>query len=291
MVAYAPVQLSPVFTFAAYLIVARINGTVLDTTRVFTSISLLTILNNPLQAILQSIPGLASAIGCINRIQTHLETETRSDHRLEMPSSTRISTSQSDPAMKSGDIELEQMHPKAFESIPSININTSDAISIYDGNFGWQENGAPVLTGISLRIPRGRLTMLVGPVNSGKTTLLKVFLGETPSFKGFVYVSQLEMSFCDQTPWLINDSVQKNIIGHNELDVDWYNSVVSACVIDEDLKNFPQGDQTIVGSNGISLSGGQKSRVVCISIALPYPTRNSLSFPTTISIILKLPNN
>lgn len=104
--------------------------------------------------------------------------------------------------------------------------------------------------------------MFIGPVASGKTTLLKALLGETPSSKGFVHISTLDFSFCDQTPWLLSQSVQKNVLGFGTLEPEWYNSVIHACALDEDIALFPLKDQTLIGSNGISLSGGQKQRLV-----------------------------
>jgi ATP-binding cassette, subfamily C (CFTR/MRP), member 1 len=76
----------------------------------------------------------------------------------------------------------------------------SEAILVRSGAFGWKKGEPPVLQDINLSISRSQFTILVGPVASGKTTLLKGLLGETPSSKGFVHVSTLDFSFCDQTP-------------------------------------------------------------------------------------------
>jgi ATP-binding cassette, subfamily C (CFTR/MRP), member 1 len=65
----------------------------------------------------------------------------------------------------------------------------------------------------------------------------------------------------DQTPWLLSQSTQKNILGFANLNTEWYNAVVHACTLGNDIRLFPLGDQTLVGSNGISLSGGQKLRL------------------------------
>ena len=55
--------------------------------------------------------------------------------------------------------------------------------------------------------------------------------------------------------------MQKNILGFANSDSEWYNAVMHACALDEDVRLFPLGDQTLIGSNGISLSGGQKQRL------------------------------
>lgn len=137
-----------------------------------------------------------------------------------------------------------------------------DIINIRSGTFGWKNDGASVLQDINLSIKRLQLTIVIGPVASGKTTLLKAFLGETPSSKGFIHVSTLDFAFCDQTPWLLSQTVQSNVIGFDNFDPEWYKEVINACALNEDIALFPLGDQTLIGSNGISLSGGQKQRLV-----------------------------
>jgi ATP-binding cassette subfamily C (CFTR/MRP) protein 1 len=100
-------------------------------------------------------------------------------------------------------------------------------------------------------------------VGSGKSTLLQALLGEVTTQKGFLNVSSVEsMAYCAQTPWLINKSIQENILGVSVFDEPWYKEVLSSCALFEDLKYLPAGDKTLVGSRGVTLSGGQKQRIV-----------------------------
>lgn len=55
--------------------------------------------------------------------------------------------------------------------------------------------------------------------------------------------------------------MRDNILGFSSLDSEWYNTVIDAVALRSDFATFSQGDQTIVGTNGITLSGGQKQRV------------------------------
>jgi len=73
------------------------------------------------------------------------------------------------------------------------------------------------------------------------------------------------MAFCAQTPWLVNKSIQQNILGQSLFDATWYTEVVRACALVEDFGSYPAGDRTLVGSKGITLSGGQKQRIVRLS--------------------------
>ena len=72
------------------------------------------------------------------------------------------------------------------------------------------------------------------------------------------------MSYCSQSPWLLNTSIQQSITGLTEqsaVDEQWYRSVITACALDEDISYFPNGDQSVIGSRGFTLSGGQKQRL------------------------------
>ena len=144
-----------------------------------------------------------------------------------------------------------------------------DAINVVDASFAWKRSGPPVLRHINMNLKSSHLTMIVGPVASGKSTLLKAILGEVHNLAGSVCVASRDISFCDQTPWLRNTTVQQNILGFSSFDSYWYSAVLRACALESDLSQLPDGDQTLIGSNGITLSGGQKQRVVSAEIIRP----------------------
>jgi ATP-binding cassette, subfamily C (CFTR/MRP), member 1 len=112
--------------------------------------------------------------------------------------------------------------------------------------------------------------MVVCPVVSGKSRLCKALLGEIPYSRGQVIMRTgvREIGYCDQTPFLSNKTIKDNIIGFSPFDEKRYAKVIDATMLAYDLSILPQGDETRVGSNGISLSGGQKQRVA-IARALP----------------------
>lgn len=135
-------------------------------------------------------------------------------------------------------------------------------VTISGGKFGW-DHKADSLTDINLSIPKGQLSMIIGPIASGKSTLCKVFLGEAMRSDGlFTLASQSRrIGYCDQNPFLTNETIKKNILGFSPYDPLRYNSVIEATMLAADLMKLPQGDETKIGSNGLSLSGGQKQRV------------------------------
>lgn len=77
-----------------------------------------------------------------------------------------------------------------------------------------------VLSDVNITIESESVVFVLGPIGSGKTTLLKAILGELPCASGSIHVSSKDMSFCSQTPWLLNTTVRKNICGLGDEAVD-----------------------------------------------------------------------
>ena len=69
------------------------------------------------------------------------------------------------------------------------------------------------------------------------------------------------LGYAAQEPWLFNGSVRDNILFGLEYEEEWYQKVVDACCLREDVEQLSMGDMTLVGERGVSLSGGQKARV------------------------------
>lgn len=141
-------------------------------------------------------------------------------------------------------------------------LRDGSAVQLQSAEFGWDAKADPLLRSIDLNIAWGKLTMITGPIASGKTTLLKGILGETPVCRGTVQLASHSIAFCDQNPWLANDTLRANILGTSHFEASRYNQVIDACALKQDIERFDKGDQVIVGSNGLGLSGGQKQRVV-----------------------------
>ena len=69
------------------------------------------------------------------------------------------------------------------------------------------------------------------------------------------------ISYASQEPWIFDGSVKSNIVFVEDFDEQRYNQVVEVCALERDFKLLPQGDATIVGERGSSLSGGQRARI------------------------------
>ncbi|XP_054166952.1 ATP-binding cassette sub-family C member 9-like [Oppia nitens] len=142
-----------------------------------------------------------------------------------------------------------------------------------------------VLNNINIAIPKDKLTLIVGPVGSGKSSLLAAITGEMIRISGEVNWCQLNtfIGYVGQNPWLINTSLQENITFGSPLLHKRYNKVLKACALETDIKILPNGDQTEIGERGINLSGGQKDRIG-LARAL-YSYANTLILDDTLSAL------
>jgi ABC-type multidrug transport system fused ATPase/permease subunit len=127
------------------------------------------------------------------------------------------------------------------------------------------------------------LVAVVGAVGSGKSSFIGALLGNMYLHEGSVEVRG-SIAFCDQTPWILNSTVEGNILFGAQKNQLRFDLAVKAACLDEDLKILPAGINTEIGfaltvpfaslgthsltpflfdagERGINLSGGQKARV------------------------------
>uniref|UniRef100_A0A672L1A3 ATP-binding cassette sub-family C member 9-like n=1 Tax=Sinocyclocheilus grahami TaxID=75366 RepID=A0A672L1A3_SINGR len=154
---------------------------------------------------------------------------------------------------------------------------------VNDGFFTWGSN-LSTLSDINIRIPTGQLTMIVGQVGCGKSSLLLAMLGEMQTTSGKVYwmtpkmpksgfsnvdclKNRYSVAYAAQKSWLLNATVEENITFGSPFNKQRYKAVIDACSLQPDIDLLPFGDQTEIGERGINLSGGQRQRI-CVARAL-----------------------
>ena len=241
---------APGIAFAAIASISNRTGVPLNVAAAYSSLNIVSLMTTPLNLTIQTLPELISAVGCFDRIQAFLTLPAQKDHRLRNAASPSLPL---DDAHVGQQIPLQNLSAKSSPQ-PAI-------VKVEHASFSWKED-IPVVSDVSFEIPRYTLTFVVGPVGSGKSTLLRGLLGETPLSKGFVYTEYFKAGFVDQTSWIQNGTVQSNVLAVSPYDRNWYEAVIHACCLQEDIAVLPKGDQTRVGSSGVSLSGGQKQRLV-----------------------------
>uniref|UniRef100_A0A667ZFT6 ATP-binding cassette, sub-family C (CFTR/MRP), member 9 n=1 Tax=Myripristis murdjan TaxID=586833 RepID=A0A667ZFT6_9TELE len=162
-----------------------------------------------------------------------------------------------------------QMRPAETEDV---------AVKVSNGFFTWGSN-LSTLSDINIRIPTGQLTMIVGQVGCGKSSLLLAMLGEMQTISGKVYwkteesdedirsKNRYSVAYATQKSWLLNATVEENITFGSPFSKQRYKAVIEACSLQPDIDLLPFGDQTEIGERGINLSGGQRQRI-CVARAL-----------------------
>ncbi|KAI8306537.1 ABC transporter atnG [Colletotrichum sp. SAR11_59] len=258
LLSLTPINLAPIITFAVYVIISVFwkNETLLPA-QAFASIALIGLLTTPVVMFIQLLPMIVQSFACFDRIQDFCTYGPRPP-AIDSQSSTFTSPSSTDinlvPLTNEGDgkfVDSQQPY----------------AVSFKGDSFGWKKDQA-VLHDLTVDIPRNAVTVVIGPVGSGKSSFLRAILGElipmSPPTAGPAVGNPPDkggVAYCSQSPWLENGTVRQNVLGVSLYDPKWYNAVISACGLETDLQAFQRGDYTLVGSNGVNLSGGQKQRI------------------------------
>ncbi|KAK9869558.1 hypothetical protein WA026_003311 [Henosepilachna vigintioctopunctata] len=139
--------------------------------------------------------------------------------------------------------------------------NNEDDIQLKDLTAKWKLSfSEDALKNINISIKGGDLLAVIGPVGSGKSSLLETILGELHIVTGEKIVKGV-ISYASQEPWVFAASVRQNILFGSDYNKKRYNEVVRVCSLERDFQQFPEGDLTLVGDRGSSLSGGQKARI------------------------------
>lgn len=134
-------------------------------------------------------------------------------------------------------------------------------------------NSVKVLDNISFKIEEGQTIYLVGNNGSGKSILVKTLLGFIPYegkiLLGGIDIKELNMSTIRnyigvvfQEPFIFSDTIKNNIdVLENHKDLEKIKNIAKVCELDEEIENFPNKYNEILGERGINLSGGQKQRI------------------------------
>ncbi len=171
------------------------------------------------------------------------------------------------------------------EEAKPIQIKNSD-IKFKDINFAYEIDEGKTLKSINLEFKGGKMTSLVGHSGSGKSTILNLIpriydaqSGDITIDNQSIYKSTLnslrgEISMVSQETTLFDDTIKNNIkyANENASDDEVYNAAkLSFC--DEFIKNLPEKFETLIGENGVRLSGGEKQR---LSIARAMIKKSSI---------------
>ena len=172
-----------------------------------------------------------------------------------------------------------------FPNVPFIVKNRSHHLSrleVEGLTYHYPDTGRGI-ENINLSIEAGTVTVITGRVGSGKTTLLEVLLGHLPQDAGNVYYNGKPIvdaasflvpprcAYTPQVPRLFSDTLRDNILmGLPENNVN-LPAAISAAVMEDDLKTFESGLDTVIGTRGVRLSGGQRQRTAAARMLVRVP--------------------
>ncbi|ETS76431.1 hypothetical protein PFICI_11818 [Pestalotiopsis fici W106-1] len=147
-------------------------------------------------------------------------------------------------------------------SLSDLSVAWSASINAVDLDIPIREGGytKTLLRNSTMIAETGKLTVITGPVGSGKTSILRVILGEIQTRAGSVLVNG-QIAYASQRPVLISRTIRENITFGRVYDPVWYRKVVDAACLTPDFSRLPKGDATMLGGTVSILSGGQQSRV------------------------------
>lgn len=158
-------------------------------------------------------------------------------------------------------------------------------IEIRNLSFTYPQAQAPVLKDINLKIPSGTTLGIIGKTGSGKTTIANLLLRLYPVPDGRIFINNIDINhisletlrekigFVPQDIFLFSTTIKSNIGFYQEgvTDEDIEEAARLSGIYD-DIQEFPDGFETVVGERGITLSGGQRQRVTIARALVKNPS-------------------
>ncbi|XP_031342831.1 probable multidrug resistance-associated protein lethal(2)03659 isoform X2 [Photinus pyralis] len=158
--------------------------------------------------------------------------------------------------------EIPKANGNNYKEHTFIQDDSNHAVVIEKGFAKWSDESVQdyIFENLNIKIKRGSVVAIIGPVGSGKSSLLQVILKELPLLKGKLEVYG-DIGYASQEPWLFTGTVRQNIVFNRPYDNLRYQNVVTRCSLKRDFSLLPNADRTVVGERGVSLSGGQRARI------------------------------
>ncbi|ELV8763284.1 ABC transporter ATP-binding protein [Vibrio fluvialis] len=148
------------------------------------------------------------------------------------------------------------------------------ALAIEHVSFHYPETGQPSLSNISLQVGENRVLGIAGATGAGKSTLLHLLMRYWEAEQGSIEVSGIPIqsiplpalrnlyAYVPQDAFLFSMNIMENIrIGRSQASDEDVHQAAKLAAIHDDILQFPEGYQTLVGERGVTLSGGQRQRI------------------------------
>lgn len=240
-------------TCSTFVLFTYVTDKVLSPQVVFPALTLFTMLNDCLFTVPQMINNIIEISVSLKRLKDYLLAE-----ELDTSFIDRLKPSEVDPTIEISNATFLWKSPKSIKST----LNNDEEAEV-------SSPGVALKNIENFTAKNHELTCIVGRVGSGKSTFLQAILGQlpcvsndsTPSIPPKLVIRAGTVAYCPQQPWIMNASLKDNILFGYRFDEAVYQRTLKACQLLPDLEILPDGDGTLVGEKGISLSGGQKARL------------------------------
>jgi len=170
--------------------------------------------------------------------------------------------------------EFMNINPSFDQEKPLLAIPGFD-IEFRNVHFTYPETGTKALENVSFKLDSGQKLAIVGKTASGKSTIAELLLRMYDVDKGEILIGgknikdfsiddlRLAMGYVPQDVFLFSDTIADNItFGMNhEISKETIAEYAKFASIHDDIKDLPEGYETLVGERGVTLSGGQKQRI------------------------------
>ncbi|XP_077870404.1 ATP-binding cassette sub-family C member 9-like [Saccoglossus kowalevskii] len=272
-------------TFISFAVYSAVSPTPLTPEVAFSSLALFNLLVIPMMLIPTTVQVLVNAIVSMDRLQSFFaspEIEKHDNGRPPFDDGLEEDDVANQSRKSGGNLKItdektrnlldnrESSSYGTFETslseatIPTTYLPDHLSIQISGGHFAWDiDSDVAILHDIDLEVPIDTLTIIIGMVGAGKSSLLSAILGEMSTLAGNIYFNRKRniISYCPQRAWLQNSTLRANILFGEPMDHTRYNTILDACALRPDIDILPAGDMTEIGEKGINLSGGQKQRI------------------------------
>ncbi|KAJ3097026.1 Multidrug resistance-associated protein 1, partial [Phlyctochytrium bullatum] len=251
---------------ASFLLYARNNGGSIDPAVIFPAMLLFNQLKMPMQILPQAISSLLNALVAVNRINSFLLSEEREPRSYTTPEDDRAGAAivienasfKWEAAPPAEDAKKKAAAAKAAVAKKEDKGATPSPTPAEEAEGPKEEK--PFFEDLTLKVPKGKLTAVVGTVGSGKSSLLSAILGDMTLVSGSARAPR-HIAYCSQQTWLLSASIRQNILFGTPEDPVRLAAAVRASGLEKDIDGFQSGLETQVGEKGVILSGGQKARV------------------------------
>jgi len=170
-----------------------------------------------------------------------------------------------------------------------INFNKNDYdingfLEFKNVSHNYSETGIDALTNVNFKVEKGQSLGIIGPVGSGKSTILEMIVRNYDPDSGKILIDKKNLQdhnlnnlrkyigYVPQSTFLFSDTIYNNIIfGNNYSDHEEIYRCSKIACIHEDILSFPKKYSSMLGERGINLSGGQKQRLAIARALLKKP--------------------